>query len=189
MASGAFLHQLDQELLTALQKSLGPHNLERVLRMAALTDAPVDLARLSVALEDLYGVDEGQKLMQNAGRRVLPQLWQSWRGGRLLLSLQEVLPATLALQMDLLILSEMFNRYSDQPVQLERIANGYLWRVSACIFCRGRQATRPICTGMQGLLEGLLGVAHTETFTVRERFCSAVDQPFCEFEIAPRGST
>jgi len=77
----------------------------------------------------------------------------------------------------------MFNRSWPQSVQLERLPTGYLWRMRACPFCQGRYGTRPLGGGMQGVLEGLLQIAHATSFTVRERACIALGHRVCEFEI------
>ncbi len=182
MVSGAFPHQLEVEFLAALQGLIGRHALERVMRVATL-DGTDTLARLAAALEDLYGLAEGQELMRHAGRRVLQPLWEGWVGGRIVLRLQDLLPATVALHWDLLILSEMFNRYRASSVRLEHLSTGYLWRMTACPFCQGRHGTRTLCGGMQGVLEGLLRIAHATSFEVHERACMALGHSACEFEL------
>lgn len=192
-------NKMGRILLLALEETLGEDGLQTVLARAGLRDLgdyPPDnlerafpipwVPRLTVAMEDLYGVREGRNLAFRAGHACFHLGAQDLSLFLDVLRVAlRVLPQNFRLQTGLEVLAEVFNRFTPQSVRVERADGVYRWVVENCGFCLGRVATAPCCHLMGGLLQATLAWFAGKSISVTETTCIANGAPHCTLQVEP----
>ncbi|MGQ9709014.1 MAG: V4R domain-containing protein [Anaerolineae bacterium] len=185
-------------LLMALEQSLGTPGFQAVLgrtglRHLAIYPAnnlergfPIGLVpRLMTTLEEMYGVGKGRELAFQAGRSCF-HLGISDFG--ILADAVEwlfpLLPSLTRAQIGLEILAEMFNRFADGNIQVQKQGDHFLWVVERCGVCQGRTSSSPCCHLLAGLLQETVHWATgKDSVKVTEVACAAAGGPHCAMEI------
>lgn len=185
-------------LLMALEQSLGPPGFQAVLGRAGLRHLavypadnlergfPVSLIpRLMAALEEMYGVGKGRELAFQTGRACF-HLGISDFG--ILADTAEwlffLLPSLTRARIGLEILAEVFNRFADGNIQIQKQGDHFLWVVERCRVCQGRTSSAPCCHLLTGLLQETVHWATgRDSVRVTEVVCAAAGGPHCAMEI------
>jgi hypothetical protein len=149
-----------------------------------------ELSSILGAFDEMYGVSDGQRLAARMGRHSFgygigdfgPILGVADLALRLM-------PTAMRVRMGMEVLTEIFNRYSDQRVALSEDDERYYWRIERCGFCWERHADYPVCGLGVGLLEeALYWVSRGKRFDVEELSCVAMGDVECTLAVAKRPS-
>jgi predicted hydrocarbon binding protein len=98
----------------------------------------------------------------------------------------KVLPLPRKIRIGLPTLARVLAHVSDQENFVEETDEAFIYRISRCPICWGRQADAPVCYLATGLLEeGLRWISGGRSFQVVEEKCIAVGDEVCEFHIDP----
>ncbi len=140
-----------------------------------------EVGRLSQAIEDIYGVSGGQRLLRQAGRESF-KYWMEGFGGAISVAdvALRLLPPVLRVRIGIEVLAEIFNRYSGQQVTLGEGRDSFFFTLEACGFCSERHSDEPSCSFPVGILEeSLFWVSRGRHFVVEETTCIACGDPVC----------
>lgn len=185
--------------LLGMQDVLGAEGLDAIVGLAGLTtylsDLPPDtlerkfdfayLAGISAALEDWYGPRGGRGLALRIGRS-----WYS-QGFHHIGALAglghpafQSLPLASRTQISLDAFATIFKQHTDQQTRLSRQEGTYQLAVDVSPMAWGRQADRPVCHALVGLLQECLHQASGGyEFLVHESACRAAGHDECTFII------
>jgi len=191
----AFPNKISRILLRAVQDVIGDHGIQAVLTTARLPELieglpPADfepglthaeVGRLFEAIESIYGVSGGRRLVRQAGQASF-KYWIEGFGS--IVGLADVafriLPLKLRVKIGIEVVAEISNRYSGQTVVLGEDRDSYFVVLERCGFCEGQRADVPICAFPVGLLEEtLFWVSRGSRFSVEETSCIACGDPVC----------
>ena len=191
----AFPNKISRILLRAVQDVIGDHGIQAVLTTARLPELieglpPADfepglthaeVGRLFEAIESIYGVSGGRRLVRQAGQASF-KYWIEGFGS--IVGLADVafriLPLKLRVKIGIEVVAEISNRYSGQTVVLGEDRDSYFVVLERCGFCEGQRADVPICSFPVGLLEEtLFWVSRGSRFSVEETSCIACGDPVC----------
>jgi predicted hydrocarbon binding protein len=76
--------------------------------------------------------------------------------------------------------AEIFNRFTDQRVEIDEDSENFYWKIVRCPVCWQRTADVPVCHLAVGLLqEALYWVSSGKLFNVEEIACVAKGDPAC----------
>lgn len=191
-------NRLGRFLLVALEQSLGTSGLQAVLGRAGLRHLAVypadnlergfpvgQVPRLMAALEEMYGVGKGRELAFRTGRTCF-HLGISDFG--ILAETAEwlfpLLPSPTRARIGLEILAEIWNRFADGNVQVQKQGDHFLWVIERCGVCQGRVSSSPCCHLLAGLLQETVHWATgRDSVSVTEVVCAAAGGPHCAMEI------
>lgn len=143
------------------------------------------IARLQIALEELYGPRGGRGLALRIGRA-------SFSGGLrefgdhlgLTDTAFRLLPLPAKIKIGAGAFSELFNKLSDQRVRIEQTPQQIIWHIERCPVCWGRHTGEPACHLAVGLLqESLYWVSGGKLFHVEETACHARGDSDCSILI------
>ena len=194
-----FPNRISRILLQATGDVLGANGSSAVLTTARLSHLignypPADfesgltfieVGRLFEAIEGIYGVSGGQRLLRQAGRESF-KYWMEGFGGAIGVAdiALRVLPHAVRARIGIEVLAEIFNRYSGQQVSLGEGPGNYFFTLEVCGFCAGRHTDGPACSFPIGILEELLlWVSRGRHFTIEEASCIACGDPVCTLYI------
>jgi len=180
-------------LVASFEEVLGKQKFEAALQQAGLEivrgnvpDLPFDApARLSEALEEIYGEQASRGLCLRAGRVMFHRglrvfsgiLGLSHRSFRLLPPQQKVLRG-------LDLLAWLLNHYSDQRVRVEKHPKDLLLINEKCPHCWNLKKDSPCCQLTVGVLqEGLAWACNGKQYSVEEISCRAKGEPSCTYRI------
>ncbi len=198
MEIGYIPNRFGRLLLLSLEQALGISGLQAVLGRAGLrhlaiypTDNlergfPMSLVpRLMSALEEIYGVGKGRELAFQTGRACF-HLGISDFG--ILADMADILfpllPSLTRARVGLETLAEVFNRFADGNIQLQKQGDRFLWVVERCSVCQGRTSSSPCCHLLAGLLwETVHWATGRDSIRVTEVVCAAAGGPHCAMEI------
>jgi len=155
-----------------------PDNLERGFGFE-------ELSTIMQCLEEMYGPHGGRSLALRAGRAGFKYALQEF-GALLGLSdlASRLQPLELRLWVGLNAMADVFNRYSDQRVQVTKHGPYIEYSIQRCPVCWGRTSSGPCCYAATGLLqEATTWIARGEGCEVREVACIAAGAPACTFLI------
>lgn len=190
-----FPNKISRILLLAIRDVIGENGSHAVLTTARLTEfidgnpppdfdpglTFVEVGRLFEAMEGIYGLRGGRRLMRQAGRESF-KYWVEGFGGVLTVAdvLLRILPVSLRVRIGVEVLSEILNRYANQQVSLGEGSDSYFFVMERCGFCWGRKAKDPVCAFIVGVLEEILfWVSRGRHFVVEETTCIACGDPVC----------
>lgn len=178
---------------------MGQHGLATLLGLAALEEyidqPPPDnldrefdfaqLAALNAALEEMYGVRGGRGMALLIGRASFAQ---GIRHFGVMKGMADpafrALPLHVRSEYGLQALATVFNRFTDQRSSVEISDEAYLFRVENSPMAWGRQAQKPVCHALVGIVqECLRWASNGYIFHVRETHCRAVGGEACTFRV------
>lgn len=194
-ASYVFANKIGRIFLLALEETAGDESLRAILSAAKMQDrlgnyppnnfatefSFVELSQVLRAVEELYGVRTGRALARRTGRACFRIGVKDLRP---LLGMADVLFRILPLQMrsrlGFQVLTQVFDRFSDQTVRLEEDERYFKWITERCGVCWERHTDTPCCELVVGLLEeGLYWLSGGADFFIEESTCIAAGDPVC----------
>jgi predicted hydrocarbon binding protein len=194
-----FPNKIGRILLQALEDNMGRNGLNAVLNLARLSHfvghypsanfepglSFAEMTALFTAIDEMYGPRGGRMIALRAGRTSFKYGIEDFGG---LVSVADlalrIAPVNLRMRLGLEVLAEIFNRYTDQVVELYQNATSYFWVVERCGFCWERRAEYAVCTVTVGLLqEALYWVSGGRLFDLEEVACIALGDPQCVIQI------
>lgn len=134
-----------------------------------------EVGRLLEAVEGIYGIRGGQRIVRRAGETCFKYGIEGFGGviGFADFALR-LFPIPLRVRIGLEVLAEIFNRYTDQRVRLGESPDSFFFITERCGFCWGRHTDTPTCALMEGLLqETLYWVSRGKHFAVEAIGCIA----------------
>ena len=185
--------------LLGMQEVLGAESYDNILDMTGLKvylsllppntmDRQFDfayLAALNEGLEEMFGGRGGGGVAMRIGRAWFGQGMISFGAfaGLSHPSFQS-LPLERRAHIALEALVSVFTEYSDQDTQM-RIEDGvYQIIVDTSPMCWGRQAEKPVCHALVGLIQACLHEASNGyEYHVQEQACHAIGHDHCEFHV------
>ena len=193
-------NRMGRIIFSAMEDVLGQKGINVILNLASLSElidhypAPDDLksqfsfdmiGRLSAALESYYGPHGGRGIALRVGRACFqPGLREFGSLYGLTDITFRLLPLKMKLKMGVHSMAEIFNKYSDQQVQLEETENTIIWKIVRCPLCWGRKAEGPCCQMAVGVLqEALYWASGGKFFHVEETQCIALGNQACSILI------
>jgi len=155
-----------------------PDNLERAFDFA-------DMAAMSVAMEEIYGVRGGRGMALRIGRAAFAKGLKRFGVMRGLGDPAfRALPLAQRVNYGLQALAAVFTHFSDQQATLHEEPDAYLFEVINSPMAIGRTADKPVCHAQVGILqEALLWASNGYVFLVREVACQAMGAEACVFRI------
>jgi len=146
-----------------------------------------ELSTIMQCIEEMYGPQGGRGLALRAGRAGFKYALREFGT---LLGLADLafrlLPLELRLWMALNAMADVFNRYSDQRVQVAKQGPFIQYRIERCPVCWGRQTDGPCCYAATGLLqETTTWIGRGQSCQVREVACIAAGSSACTFLVGP----
>jgi predicted hydrocarbon binding protein len=146
-----------------------------------------ELSTIMQCIEEMYGPQGGRSLALRAGRAGFKYALHEFG---VQLDLADLafrhLPLELRLWMALRAMADVFNRFSDQRVQVSKQGPYIEYRIERCPVCWQRHTTGPCCYAAVGLLqETTTWVGRGESCDVREVACIAAGAPACTFLVGP----
>jgi len=192
-----YSNRMARAYLLGLEEVLGKNGVNALLNFAGLphrvnTYPPNDLelgfqfaefSSIQQALEDMYGRRGGRALARRAGRATFKYGLQEFEAviGIADLALR-LIPLGMKLKIGAETFASIFNRFSDQIVVLEELADHYIWNNERCAVCWGRHSQDPCCDVAVGILEeGMHWVSGGRDFHVEEISCIANGDSACRF--------
>jgi predicted hydrocarbon binding protein len=194
-----FPNKMARILLLSLEDVLGQTGLNAVLNLARLSQfidayppanfaggvAFAQVSDLLAAVDEMYGPRGGHMLTLRAGRACFKYSIQDFGGlvglGDLVFRL---LPINLRARLALEVVAEIFNRYSDQALNLYQEDDAYFLVIERCGVCWERTTAYPACALIEGLLqEGLYWISGGRLFDIEEVACRALGDATCTFRV------
>lgn len=185
--------------LEVLEDIMGRNGLNSVLNKAELSrligNYPADnLARefdfaefsaLSQALDDTYGPRGGRVFALRGGKASVKAGLEAFGASVGIAGLaMKVLPLGAKLKVGLAGMARIFTTFSDQFSTVEEDGDRFVYIIHKCPVCWGREASRPICYGAVGLLQGGLNwVSGGKDFKVVQTDCHAMGNQDCRFDV------
>jgi predicted hydrocarbon binding protein len=194
-ATHAYANKIGRIVFLSLEDVAGEDNMRAILSAARLHDrlerqppndfergfAFDELGRMQRALVELYGPLAGRRLARRMGR-------VSFRLGaqdlRPVLGVADlvfrILPLRTRLRVGFEVLAQMFERFSDQSIELEENEEYFRWVMTRCGVCWGRRSDGPCCDLMVGLLqEAVHWLSGGAQFFIEESSCIAAGESTC----------
>jgi predicted hydrocarbon binding protein len=186
----AFEEVLGREAFDRLLQEVGDPELSivRAAEGEASTFHLESLGRVEGALDALYGAQAGRGMSLRAGRITLRKGLREIAGA--LTSMPQCrglrnLPLQARILRGAELLSDVFNRNSDQVVRLAVEGNSLIWTNERCPYCFGRHTPQACCHLLVGTFqEGLAWLSGGKHFAVEEVACTARGDPACTFRLA-----
>ena len=186
-------------LLRTMKEILGREQMQLALQEGGMADfiedfPPNDLSKsfpfrgvvgVTVGLENLFGIEEGRQKAADLGRLAFERGLIDFDPMLGIIDMpRRLMPLGMKIRLGLDIFAVVFNRFSDQRVQISEDKDHYLWVISRCPVCWGRQTTSPACHLAVGILkEALSWVSNDRQFQVEETSCIAAGDPTCTIAI------
>jgi predicted hydrocarbon binding protein len=192
-------NRMGRVILLAMDEILGRSGVNAVLHLAGLPGYineyppynqdmrfPFEhISRLQVALENEFGPRAGRGLALRVGRACLKYGLLEFGPE---LGLTDLAFRMLPLQAKLIAGSEafaaLFNKFTDQRVNLRKDAQTITWQIERCPVCWERQSETPCCHLAVGLLqEALFWISAGRIFEAEEKTCVACGDSACTIVI------
>jgi predicted hydrocarbon binding protein len=188
-------------ILLAMEEVLGREGLNSILRIGSLTSyidryptASSDktfpfnsVSKLCESLEINYGPQGGRGTALRVGRACFQYGMREY--GRALGFTEmayRLLPFPTRLRTGANSFAGLFNKYTDQRVQVEEKEGKLYWSIERCPLCWQRTANEPVCHLAVGLIqESLYWLSSGKIFDVEEIACIARGDPACTILIDP----
>lgn len=188
-------NRLGRILLIAMEEVIGRNGVNAVLNQAKLRsrinsypknnlDKNVrfdEVSQIQAALEASYGIRGGRGLSLRTGRACFKHILHEFGTEMGFSDLAfRLMPLDEKIHKTAEVLAEMYNRYSDQQVELTEAGNRYLWTITRCPYCWNRRADDSICLHAIGLLqEALYWVSSGKFYNIEEVACIAKGDKAC----------
>ena len=189
-------------LLRALKETLGREQMELVLREGSIEEfvdnfPPNNLSKgfpfrgvsgVAIGLETVFGVEKGRDMAAELGHLAFVRGIIDFDPLLGIIDMpRRLMPLGMKIRLGLDIFAVVFNRFSDQRVQIGEDKDNYLWIITQCAVCWGRQVSSPACNLASGILdEALSWVSNGRKFTVGETSCIAAGDETCTIAISKR---
>jgi predicted hydrocarbon binding protein len=143
------------------------------------------ISRLQSVLEEVYGPRAGRGIALRSGRACFHYGLRDFGPLTGLTDLAfRLLPLPAKLNLGSRSFAELFNKYSDQHVQLEQDGERIFWNIDRCPVCWERRSNDPVCHLAVGVLqEALYWASGGRFFNVEETRCIARGDPCCSIMI------
>ncbi len=143
------------------------------------------VTQLQELLEKLYGPQSGRGTALRIGRACFQYGLREYGP---LLGVTEMafrlLPLHTKIQTGAKLFAELFNKHTDQRVQLDEKDDTLFWHIERCPLCWERKTTGPVCSLAVGLLqEALYWLSGGKIFHVEEITCIARGDLACTIAI------
>jgi predicted hydrocarbon binding protein len=182
-------------ILLAMEEVLGRGALNAALTQASL-DSYIDhypaarpdktlsfetVTRLMESLEAIYGPRGGRGFALRVGRACFKYGLREYSS---LLGITEMgfrlLPLSTKLRVGAKSFADLFNKHTDQRVQVEAKDGKIYWQIERCPLCWERRVDEPVCHLATGLLqESLYWLSGGKIFSVEETDCRARGDACC----------
>lgn len=188
-------NQLGRIILQAMEEVVGTTGLKAVLNQSGISQymdnfPPNNLdlqfkfeyvAGIQQSLEDIYGPRGGRGLAMRTGRACFKHGLREYGP---ILGFTELtfrlLPLDEKMRTGAAFFAEIFNRFSDQRVEISEDAECFYWKIVRCPVCWQRTTDAPACHLAVGLLqEALYWVSSGKFFNVEETQCVAKGDEVC----------
>jgi predicted hydrocarbon binding protein len=198
----SFAYRFGRIVLLAFEEVLGREAFDRVLEetgdlslKAARNSDPAagefhleSFGRVEGTLDAIYGAQAGRGMSLRAGRitlrKGLREIASTLTSSPQCRGLRS-LPLQSRIHRGAELLSEVFNRGSDQVVRLTAEGSALLWTHERCPYCFGRHTPQACCHLLVGTFqEGLAWLSGGKHFAVDEIACTARGDPACTFRLA-----
>ena len=201
MSAESFFYpqKMGRIIFLSMEEVMGSHGVDAILLLASLEkfvqnyppdakvrDFPFETVRLlQSTLEKAYGPRGGRGLALRVGRACFKYGLKDYGS---MLGLTEMAFRLLSMPTKLSAgarsFAGLFNKYTDQKVQVEEKENKIFWHIERCPLCWGRTADEPICHLAVGLLqESLYWLSGGKVFDVKETTCIAQGDATCTIAI------
>jgi len=146
------------------------------------------VSALQTAAEKLYGVQGGREFNERVGVASLDGGLGEFNPMLGIADLPlRAMPLGLKLHLGFDMLASVFNRFTDQRVEVSEDGHVYKWTITRCPVCWGRHTDEPCCQLAVGILRaGLTWVSNGKQFRVVETECIAAGAESCVIEIDKR---
>lgn len=192
-------NRLGRIILQAMRLEMAPTQYLQVLESARLVQfadkLPVNnlnkefpfewVAALQAASEDVFGVRGGRTINRTVGRQCLNTGLKEMAPVLGVADLPlRLMPIGMKLRVGLDTFASLFNRMTDQVVQISEDDNHFHWVIERNPVCWGRHTAEPCCHLVVGILEeSLFWGTGGRRFSVEERMCTATGSATCVFTI------
>jgi len=192
-------NRIARAFFSAMDDVMGPNGLSSLLtiaKMEAYLHSPppnnlkreFDFASISAmnsALEEMYGIKGGRGMALRIGQKTFAE---GLRGFGALRAVNDpafkALPLDKRLEYGLNGLASVLTNFSDQASHVETETNALLFSSDISPFAWGRNAEKPVCHMMVGILmEALRWSSNGREFYVREVECHSTGHDHCVFRI------
>ncbi|MCX6058585.1 MAG: 4-vinyl reductase [Chloroflexi bacterium] len=201
MSAESFFYpqKMGRIIFLSMEEVMGSHGVDAILLLASLEkfvqnyppdakvrDFPFEtVSLLQSTLEKAYGPRGGRGLALRVGRACFKYGLKEYGS---MLGLTEMAFRLLSMPTKLSAgarsFAGLFNKYTDQKVQVEEKENKIFWHIERCPLCWGRTADEPICHLAVGLLqESLYWLSGGKVFDVKETTCIAQGDATCTIAI------
>ncbi len=188
-------NKMSHILLRSLKETLGREQMELVLREGGLEEfvdefPPNNLKKgypfhgvsgITAGLETVFGVEKGREMAAELGHLSFVRGIIDFDPLLGIIDMpRRLMPMGMKIRLGLDIFAVVFNRFSDQKVQIGEDKETYQWIITRCAVCWGRQTSSPACHLAAGILEESLSwVSNGREFLVRETSCIAAGDSSC----------
>ena len=186
-------------MLRALKETLGREQMELAMREGGLEayinefppnnlkkEYPFYAVRgVTAGLENVFGVEKGREKAAELGHLAFVRGIIDFDPMLGIIDMpRRLMPLGMKIRLGMDIFAVVFNRFSDQRVQISEDRDHYLWIINRCPVCWERQTTAPACDLAVGFLEEALGwVSNGRHFEVQEISCIAAGDETCTISI------
>ena len=198
-ASFYYPQKMGRVILQGMEEVMGRNGLSGVLRLNSLEGIALNfppasnertfsfktVSDIQTAFELAYGPRGGRGVALRVGRASFKYGLKEYGS---MLGLTELAFRLLSLSTKLHVgtktFADLFNKHTDQRVQIEEQGNKILWHIERCPLCWDRKAEEPICHLAVGLIqEALYWVSGGKVFNVEETNCIANGGAVCTIVI------
>ena len=201
MSAESFFYpqKMGRIIFLSMEEVMGSHGVDAILLLASLEkfvqnyppdakvrDFPFEtVSLLQSTLEKAYGPRGGRGLALRVGRACFKYGLKDYGSMRGLTEMAfRLLSMPTKLSAGARSFAGLFNKYTDQKVQVEEKENKIFWHIERCPLCWGRTADEPICHLAVGLLqESLYWLSGGKVFDVKETTCIAQGDATCTIAI------
>ena len=192
-------NKMSNILLRALKETLGREQMELVLREGGLEEyineyPPNNLKKeypfhavsgVTAGLENVLGIEKGREKAAELGHLAFVRGIIDFDPMLGIIDMpRRLMPMGMKIRLGLDIFAVVFNRFSDQRVQIGEDKDTYLWIIKRCPVCWGRETSSPACNLASGILqESLSWVSNGRQFHVEETSCIAAGDKTCTIAI------
>ncbi len=191
--TGSLSPSFSQIIHSGLQEIIGNKDIYTALQVTDKhlfkPDHPLESAKWSgfyQAMEQVLGMRGSHGAMLRVGRASFLHLLKKYGAdGGLIGTEFQMLPLQDRLSTGLVILAGIINREGNQSISLEKLDDGWLWRMANCPDCHNRhKETEPVCYFWVGMLQECLAwISGGKYYPVSEVECRACGGSACVFHI------
>jgi len=192
-------NKMSNIMLRALRETLGREQMELVMKEGGIEEflqdfPPNDLRKgypfrgvsgVTAGLENVFGVEKGRQMAAELGHLAFVRGIIDFDPMLGIIDMpRRLMPMGMKIRLGLDIFGVVFNRFSDQRVQISEDRDHYLWIITRCAVCWERQVSSPACHLAVGILEeSLAWVSNGRQFRIEQTSCYAAGDSDCTIAI------